>query len=120
MHNMQGPNCPNATTGPALDDHGVEGVGKSTEAFKIRSQVKLEALDSSEEDEKQPLTMASNSIFETFSSYQSCFARASFMRDLWLSPGLMSFTGGWSRRACILVAECLPIADSGYQHPQAP
>ncbi|XP_017557405.1 runt-related transcription factor 1 isoform X1 [Pygocentrus nattereri] len=75
MHNTQGPNCPNATTGPALDDHGVEGVGQSTEAFKIRSQVKLEAVDSSEEDEKQPLTMASNSIFENFSSYQSCFAR---------------------------------------------
>ncbi|KAL7852783.1 hypothetical protein SRHO_G00185680 [Serrasalmus rhombeus] len=75
MHNTQGPNCPNATTGPALDDHGVEGVGQSTEAFKIKSQVKLEAVDSSEEDEKQPLTMASNSIFETFSSYQSCFAR---------------------------------------------
>ncbi|XP_072513451.1 runt-related transcription factor 1 isoform X2 [Salminus brasiliensis] len=79
MHNTQGHNCPDTTTGPALDDHGVKGVGQGTETFKIRSQVKLEALDSSEEEdsvfEKQPLTMASNSIFETFSSYQSCFAR---------------------------------------------
>ncbi|XP_077050951.1 runt-related transcription factor 1 isoform X3 [Siphateles boraxobius] len=49
--------------------------GQNREPFKIREQIKLEALDSDEEEEKQPLEMASNSIFESFSSYQSCFSR---------------------------------------------
>lgn len=50
--------------------------GQNREPFKIREQIKLEALDSDdEEQEKQPLAMASNSIFESFSSYQSCFSR---------------------------------------------
>ncbi|XP_056119244.1 runt-related transcription factor 1 isoform X3 [Rhinichthys klamathensis goyatoka] len=49
--------------------------GQNREPFKIREQIKLEALDSDEEEEKQPLAMASNSIFESFSSYQSCFSR---------------------------------------------
>uniref|UniRef100_A0A8C2L921 Runt-related transcription factor n=1 Tax=Cyprinus carpio TaxID=7962 RepID=A0A8C2L921_CYPCA len=49
--------------------------GQSREPFKIREQIKLEALDSDEEEKQQPLAMASNSIFESFSSYQSCFSR---------------------------------------------
>ncbi|XP_039504285.1 runt-related transcription factor 1 isoform X3 [Pimephales promelas] len=44
--------------------------GQNGEPFKIREQIKLEALDSDEDEE-----MASNSIFESFSSYQSCFSR---------------------------------------------
>lgn len=44
---------------------------------------------------------------------------ASIVRDLWPSPHFVSKTWGWSQRAYILVAECLAIADSGYQHPQA-
>ncbi|XP_043101864.1 runt-related transcription factor 1 isoform X2 [Puntigrus tetrazona] len=48
------------------------------EPFKVREQIKLEELDSDEGEEKQQppsLSMASNSIFESFSSYQSCFSR---------------------------------------------
>lgn len=47
--------------------------GQRSEPGKIKSQIKLEVLDGVLQ--KQPFTMASNSIFETFPSYQSCFAR---------------------------------------------
>ncbi|XP_047659291.1 runt-related transcription factor 1 isoform X3 [Tachysurus fulvidraco] len=73
MHNTQGHNCPDTTTGEALDNHVAEGVGQRTEPVKIKSQIKLEVVDGV--FQKQPLTMASNSIFESFSSYQSCFTR---------------------------------------------
>ncbi|KAM9454597.1 runt-related transcription factor 1 isoform 3-T4 [Clarias gariepinus] len=73
MHNTQGHNCPSTTTGEALDNHVAEGVGQRSEPGKIKSQIKLEVLDGVLQ--KQPFTMASNSIFETFPSYQSCFAR---------------------------------------------
>ncbi|KAI7811276.1 hypothetical protein IRJ41_012484 [Triplophysa rosa] len=51
--------------------------GQGREPFKIREQIKLEVLDSAEEAApgKQSLAMASNSIFESFSSYQPCFNR---------------------------------------------
>lgn len=55
--------------------------GQSREPFKIREQIKLEALDSDEEEKQQPLAMASNSIFESFSSYQSCFSRGEYPRQ---------------------------------------
>lgn len=59
--------------------------GQSREPFKIREQIKLEALDSAEEEgsalEKQSIAMASNSIFESFSSYQSCFTRGEYLRS---------------------------------------
>ncbi|KAG1937973.1 hypothetical protein F2P79_017841, partial [Pimephales promelas] len=67
MHRVPGPN---RLSGPAQGDHGFPGVGQNGEPFKIREQIKLEALDSDEDEE-----MASNSIFESFSSYQSCFSR---------------------------------------------
>uniref|UniRef100_A0A8C2L9X9 RUNX family transcription factor 1 n=2 Tax=Cyprinus carpio TaxID=7962 RepID=A0A8C2L9X9_CYPCA len=70
MHRIQGQN---RLAGPAQGDHGFQG--QSREPFKIREQIKLEALDSDEEEKQQPLAMASNSIFESFSSYQSCFSR---------------------------------------------
>ncbi|GAA6088725.1 runt-related transcription factor 1 isoform X1, partial [Tachysurus ichikawai] len=73
MHNTQGHNCPDTTTGEALDNHVAEGVGQRTEPVKIKSQIKLEVVDGV--FQKQPLIMASNSIFESFSSYQSCFTR---------------------------------------------
>nr|XP_055062204.1 runt-related transcription factor 1 isoform X4 [Misgurnus anguillicaudatus] len=79
MHRAQGQNRPANITGPTQGDHGFQGVGQSREPFKIREQIKLEVLDSAEEEglalEKQSIAMASNSIFESFSSYQSCFAR---------------------------------------------
>ncbi|XP_076838703.1 runt-related transcription factor 1 isoform X2 [Brachyhypopomus gauderio] len=79
MHNTPGRSSPDNTTGQTPDGHGVEGVGRSTEEPEIQGHVKLEPLDSGEEEdevfEKQPLSMASNSIFETFPSYQSCFSR---------------------------------------------
>lgn len=51
--------------------------GQGRDPFKIREQIKLEVLDSAEEEApgKQSLAMASNSIFESFSSYQPCFNR---------------------------------------------
>ncbi|KTG39785.1 hypothetical protein cypCar_00025253 [Cyprinus carpio] len=75
MHRIQGQN---RLAGPAQGDHGFQG--PSREPFKIREQIKLEELDSDEDEEKQPpqppsLAMASNSIFENFPSYQSCFSR---------------------------------------------
>ncbi|XP_051561315.1 runt-related transcription factor 1 isoform X2 [Myxocyprinus asiaticus] len=78
MHRTPGQNRPNNTTGPAQGDQGFQG--QSREPFKIREQIKLEALDSGEDDDltqekQQPLAMASNSIFESLSSYQPCFAR---------------------------------------------
>ncbi|XP_051561316.1 runt-related transcription factor 1 isoform X3 [Myxocyprinus asiaticus] len=83
MHRTPGQNRPNNTTGPAQGDQGFQGVDvywQSREPFKIREQIKLEALDSGEDDDltqekQQPLAMASNSIFESLSSYQPCFAR---------------------------------------------
>ncbi|XP_067298375.1 runt-related transcription factor 1 isoform X1 [Pseudorasbora parva] len=65
----------NRFSGPAQGDHGFPGLGQNREPFKIREQIKLEELDSDDSDEKQPLAMASNSIFESFPSYQSCFSR---------------------------------------------
>lgn len=47
--------------------------GQRSEPVKIKSQIKLEVLDGL--FQKQPLTMASNSIFETFPAYQSSFSR---------------------------------------------
>lgn len=47
--------------------------GQRSEPVKIKSQIKLEVLDGV--FQKQPVNMASNSIFETFPSYQSCFTR---------------------------------------------
>ncbi|XP_017313652.1 runt-related transcription factor 1 isoform X4 [Ictalurus punctatus] len=73
MHNTQGHNCPDTTTGKALDNHAAEGVGQRSEPVKLKNQIKLEVLDGV--FQKQPLTMASNSIFETFPAYQSCFTR---------------------------------------------
>ncbi|XP_053472227.1 runt-related transcription factor 1 isoform X3 [Ictalurus furcatus] len=73
MHNTQGHNCPDTTTGKALDNHVAEGVGQRSEPVKLKNQIKLEVLDGV--FQKQPLTMASNSIFETFPAYQSCFTR---------------------------------------------
>ncbi|XP_026118733.1 runt-related transcription factor 1-like isoform X2 [Carassius auratus] len=70
MHRIQGQN---RLAGPVQGDHGFQG--QSREPFKIREQIKLEALDSDEEEKQQPTTMASNSIFESFPSYQSCFSR---------------------------------------------
>ncbi|XP_052401444.1 runt-related transcription factor 1 isoform X4 [Carassius gibelio] len=72
MHRIQGQN---RLAGPAQGDHGFQG--PSREPFKIREQIKLEELDSDEDEEKQSpsLAMASNSIFENFQSYQSCFSR---------------------------------------------
>ncbi|XP_059408242.1 runt-related transcription factor 1-like isoform X3 [Carassius carassius] len=70
MHRIQGQN---RLAGPVQGDHGFQG--QSREPFKIREQIKLEALDSDEEEKQQPITMASNSIFESFPSYQSCFPR---------------------------------------------
>lgn len=52
--------------------------GQNREPFKIREQIKLEALDSDEDEEQPPLAMASNSIFESFPSYQSCFTRGEY------------------------------------------
>ncbi|XP_051766122.1 runt-related transcription factor 1 isoform X3 [Chanodichthys erythropterus] len=72
MHRIPGQN---RLTGPAQGDHGFPGVGQNREPFKIREQIKLEALDSDEDEEQPPLAMASNSIFESFPSYQSCFTR---------------------------------------------
>ncbi|XP_051982414.1 runt-related transcription factor 1-like isoform X2 [Xyrauchen texanus] len=80
MHRTPGQNRPNNTTGPAQGEQVFQGVGQTREPFKICEQIKLEALDSGEEDDsilgkQQPLAMASNSIFESFSSYQSCLQR---------------------------------------------
>lgn len=47
--------------------------GQRSEPVKLKNQIKLEVLDGV--FQKQPLTMASNSIFETFPAYQSCFTR---------------------------------------------
>ncbi|KAI5090170.1 hypothetical protein C0J45_20305 [Silurus meridionalis] len=76
MHNTQGHNCPDTTTGAALDNHVAEGVEQRSEPVKIKSLIKVEVLDGV--FQKQPLNMASNSIFETFPSYQSCFTRGEF------------------------------------------
>lgn len=69
--------------------------GPSREPFKIREQIKLEELDSDEDREKQPpLVMASNSIFENFPSYHSCFSRGEYPRRLpafSCNPSLISF-----------------------------
>ncbi|RXN14320.1 runt-related transcription factor 1-like protein [Labeo rohita] len=71
MHRIQGQN---RLAGPAQGDHGFQG--QSREPFKIREHIKLEALDSDEDEARQPSgAMASNSIFESFPSYQSCFSR---------------------------------------------
>ncbi|KTG36672.1 hypothetical protein cypCar_00022258 [Cyprinus carpio] len=103
MHRIQGQN---RLAGPAQGDHGFQG--QSREPFKIREQIKLEALDSDEEEKQQPLAMASNSIFESFSSYQSCFSRGCSRGWSWSSGP-----------AVIPAASRLAMADSGYLQPQA-
>ncbi|XP_060754613.1 runt-related transcription factor 1 isoform X1 [Neoarius graeffei] len=113
MHNTQGHNCHDTTTGEALDNHVAEGVGQRSEPVKIKSQIKLEVLDGV--FQKQPVNMASNSIFETFPSYQSCFTRDQAPHRRFtppsssLGPGKMSDTlpaigahegGGGKLRMC--------------------
>ncbi|KAA0722732.1 hypothetical protein E1301_Tti021293 [Triplophysa tibetana] len=82
--------------------------GQGREPFKIREQIKLEVLDSAEEEApgKQTLAMASNSIFESFSSFQPCFNRGEY-HDEGLSTLLFAQRDDGEVLVCSVTEPCL-------------